>query len=284
MKIDLSVKIKLDQEHIAQTLGLLHRCSPSFSLRDAEVLCGSVSSSIDAYIVAKEAHIPFRKTHKELRDLWQLCNRSAPVAKRIKEKAHSLSEHALTVLAHKASFLFPKLLKIEFTTSTFHDWLNKAKKADLIWVLRVCIAERVFVADGRERGDRPQSRAHLEPRIMGYTRRGEKKRGNSVETSSVRPDTVTELRPDPMNIQTPPVGYQGNIGVDSLIMFLAVDWAIATGEHPLASQGSQEIFIAFIDMVFNWLEKPNPKKMLAAYIKTLKAPETRLELAITEKN
>lgn len=67
-------------------------------------------------------------------------------------------------------------------------------------------------------------------------------------------------------------------------MFLAVDWTIATGEHPLAGQGSQVVFVEFIDMVFNWLGKPQPKKMLAEYIEALKAPQNRLELAITEEN
>jgi len=271
-------------EHHSQILGLLRRCNPKFSLQDAEALCSAIKASVEAYHAIKEAHIPFRTTHKELRDLWQLCNRSDPVAKRIKAQASSLSEHALIVLGHKATYLFPKLLGIEFTTANFLEWLKKAKKAELVWVLRVCIGERVFVLEGRERGDHTQSRQYLEPRIMGYTRRGQKKGGSHDTEQSAEAGPEKELRPDPMNTHKPPVGYQGNIGVDSLIMFLAVDWAIATGEHPLAGQGSQAIFVAFIDMVFNWLERPHPKKMLAAYIKALEAPQNRLELAITEEN
>ena len=280
----LSSKILFDDEHFSQALGLLRLCDPNISLEIAKMLCSAVGASVEAYFAVRGSDIPFRKTHKELRDLWQLCNRSAPVAKRIKEKACSLSQHALTVLGQKASVLFPKLLGIEFTTPNFHHWLKKAKKAELVWILRVCIAERAFVLEGRERGDQAQSRPHLEPRIMGYTRRGEKKRGSNDGETPAEASASKELRPDPMNTHKPPAGYQGNIGVDSLIMFLAADWTIATGEHPLAGQGSQAIFVAFIDMVFNWLEKPHPKKMLAAYIKALEAPQNRLELAITEEN
>ena len=280
----MNQEIVLDGEHHAQTFAVLRRLNVELGPKDAELLCLAVKASLDAHFVTIKLRIPFRRTHKELRDLWQLCNRSDPVARRIKTKAHSLSEHALMVLGRKATVLFPKLLGIEFTPANFRAWIAKAKKAELVWVLRVCIAERVFVLEGRERGDQAQSQPHLEPRIMGYTRRGQKKGGSHAAETPAKKIAAKELRPDPMNIHTPPVGYQGNIGVDSLIMFLAVDWAIATGEHPLASQGSQEIFIAFIDMVFNWLEKPNPKKMLAAYIAALKAPEIRLEFATMEKN
>lgn len=168
-------KIVLDEEYYSQVLKLLHRYDAKFSLQNAQSLCSAVRASIEAYRVIKKTHIPFRTTHKELRDLWQLCNRSDPVAKRIKTAACCLSDHGFTILAHKASFLFPKLLGIEFTPRNFRNWVEKAKKAELMWVLRVCIAERVFVLDGRERGDQAQSRPHLEPRIMGYTRRGQKK-------------------------------------------------------------------------------------------------------------
>ena len=61
----------------------------------------------------------------------------------------------------------------------------------------------------------------------------------------------------------------------SLVMHLAIDWAIATGAQPLPGRSDHTGFGDLVHCVFDWVHEPSPDQALRRYWKEVEKSRSR---------
>jgi hypothetical protein len=112
---------------------------------------------------------------------------------------------------------------------------------------------RVISADGaelvsRSRGGGKRSKGRLEPLIFGHARGS-----NEGIQRGGRPNHNAQ---------------------DELVMFLAIDWSIATGTKPSPGRSDRNGFGDLVHSVFQWIDEPSPHQALRRYWEAVKSGQS----------
>jgi len=201
-----------------------------------------VEVSINAFI--KERHdseIPYRDAHRALRDLWLISIEDDPPVGQIRARIAALPKIGVDLLNMRASQVIPEIVETE--NDGFLSWAKDADPETLVQMIRVISADGAKRVS-RSRGRGKRSRARLEPLVFGQAR--------GASAGAVKG------------------GRPRHHPRDDLVMYLAIDWSIATGAKPLPGRSDQGGFGDLVHSVFQWLHEPAPDQALRRYWEAVK--------------
>ena len=194
-----------------------------------------IESSIVAFLKARADVRTRRQAHDALRDLWQLSYQEDVPVGQLRARLLNLPKLALDHLDLRACVMSPELFD---SVDGFLTWAQHADPTRLVEMIRMLNADGARLIS-RSRGRGKRSRARLVPVIFGQAR-GD---GGGVNTG----------------------GRPSQDARDTLVMYLAVDWTIATGTEPLPGRSDHAGFGDLVHSVFQWLHEPSPDQALRRY-------------------
>lgn len=196
----------------------------NYSLRTEtfDIFLKNIEASISYYFEIADDDQPLRKSHNALRKLWQICHGSDPPVGVIRKRVLALSGPAKDWLLQRGSARRTEFLGEEFSEAIFDKWVQTAKPSELVKVIKSLVSEGGMMLDGRK--DRRAKRI-FEPMIMGVVRG----KGDGLSKGG---------RPKPS-------------AADELVMYLAIDWAIATGKEPHNGRSDSEGFSGLVHQIFD---------------------------------
>jgi hypothetical protein len=213
-------------------------CTPEQGRR----LIEAVSCSMRAYDALVCGLVPFRELHDALADLWKLLAEDDPAIGLIRARVPKLPPEALKLMDRRAEWLWPKVFGQALSGGGVLDWSTSANPAELIRGLRLIIADGAAPVPGRRRPGGRQSRASMQPDILGVVRGSLENRSGS--TFNGRPP---------------------EIAADQLVMWLALDWLHATGQPPKPGRSDSTPFGNLVQHIFGWLRQDNASAAMRRY-------------------
>src|SRR5262249_44162151 len=150
-----------------------------------------------------------------------------------------LGQRASLALDFRAEILVPRLFPGENVKGGFMAWAKQAEDAKLVTALETLSADGAEIVKGRNRGENKRSRPRLEPRVLGLVRgSGQRK---------------------------PKGGRPSEDARQKLVMFLACDWQLATGQTLAVGRSDKSGFGDLVHSVFQWLGISDDPTEAAAY-------------------
>jgi hypothetical protein len=195
---------------------------------------GRIEASIRAFNDDTAGAIAFREKHNQLRELWLLAYSDAP-ASTIRDHVEKLPEVTMREIGRRAPNVISRLFPSETVSSWealggFRAWARRARDADLVRAVRVLTASGARWVPGRSRTGGKRSRPRVEPEIMGVVR------GAAGRHGSGRPRLEPYVR---------------------LVMHLAIDWHLCTGQSPQRGRSDFKGFGRLVYEIFGWLALPD---------------------------
>jgi len=159
----------------------------------------------------------------------------------LRARIKGLPRKAVEHMDRRAPIVIAHLFPTEPPVTRFQQWATDADPAMLIAATRALSAEGGRIVPGRSRGAGKRSKPRLEPRIMGEVRGAGAGRHRG--------------------------GRPTNEDHRTLIMHLALDWLLATGEPPKPGRSDGTGFGELAHNVFEWLTLPegSPAHALRQY-------------------
>ena len=229
--------IILTVEHRLWIIGCLRK-STKHNLKTEHQFADAVFSTITIWCSETAGDTPFRLQHDSLRSIWRLADAPDPQIGVIRSRLEQLPSASQAYLIRRARALWPRAM-LRKTNCNIVSWSRQAPSSRLISRLLATISEGGKIIPGRSRAKDKRSSPRFEPVIMGVARGNEPKarRGG-------RPAGNDELR---------------------LIAYLAVDWALTTGELPSRGRGSAPPFGDLVHHVFSWTTSSSAEQALRRY-------------------
>jgi hypothetical protein len=184
----------------------------------------NIRASVSVYLADSVGGPSPRQAHDILRKLWKLVNEPDPPIGLIRGRVKSLKGPSKAWLLQRGSARWASLVGGVFSETIFDNWLQSAAPPELVEVIKALVSEGGMMVEGRK--DRPPKRI-FEPMIMGVIRGS----GEGLSRGG---------RPKPS-------------ASDELVMHLAIDWTIATGEEPRNGRGDSEGFSGLVHRIFDIL-------------------------------
>ena len=213
-------------------------------------LIEAVSCSMRAYDALVSGPVSFRELHNALSDLWKLLAQDDPTVGLIRARVPKLPPEALKLMDRRADWLWPKIFGQALSGGGVLDWSATANPADLIRGLRLIIADGAAPVPGRRRPGGRQSRASIQPDILGVVR-GSLKNGSGSKFNGRPPERAA----------------------DQFVMWLALDWLHATGEPPKPGRSDRTPFGDLVGHVFSWLDLDNASSAMRRYWRSVTAQD-----------
>jgi hypothetical protein len=242
---------RLDDEQREQVRDCLKkaRISPAKPF-DLDKFVSKIESTIDYFRRAVPRAVPkarFREKHDILREIWILAQSRNPDPARLRKLLGRLRPQVtltdgagiLLELDSRAEILVPRLFPGEKVERGFLAWAGQADDAKLVTALEAISADGAQPVKGRSRGKGKRGRPRLEPRVLGLVRgSGQRK---------------------------PKGGRPSDDARQQLVMFLACDWLLATGQAPAGGRSDELGFGDLVHSVFQWLEISDDPTEAATY-------------------
>ena len=254
--------IELDAEQIDWLARLLANTTTSSSHALAPQLARAVSASMASYLEIAADTTGSRSLHNQLRRLWKLVDCDDPPIGQIRSQFRHLPVSAIAMVARRVAHIWPEL---QITNNeSIIAWSRAARAENLLKVLRVALADGGRIVQGRRRPGGQRSRPTLEPIILGIARGAQpaqnKRRGPAARSKADKPSPGPNGRPRATAEQT-------------LVAWLAIDWALATGSIPSPGRSDGKPFGDFVHNVFSWLDLNNAASCLRRYWKAVTLTE-----------
>jgi len=157
-----------------------------------------------------------RKIHDRLRALLRLVELPDPPVGQIRVRLKELPAEIIAEIEDRAGRRWPHLFGEAASEILCHRWLPDLPRDDLVAILQYSISYGGMIVPGRGRGSDRRSQPRFEPLIRGVVRGsafGKSARGEEA-------DAVANGRP------------RDDVALE-LISFLAMDYALATGQRPV---------------------------------------------------
>jgi hypothetical protein len=240
METDPAVHNRLDDEQRAQVRDCLEKEGLLLPPDRFERLIRGIEASI-IHFLATGPQETFREAHDALRELWELSRDDDPAIAVLRARIQGLPRKAVEHMDRRAPIVIAHLFPTEPPVTRFRQWAADADPAMLIAATRALSAEGGRIVPGRSRGGGKRSKPRLEPRIMGEVR------GAGAGRHRGGRPTKDDHR--------------------TLIMHLAIDWLVATGESPKPGRSEGTGFGELAHSVFQWLRLPegSPAHALRQY-------------------
>jgi hypothetical protein len=260
MESDQAVHYRLDDEQRAWVRDCLNKEALSLPPDRFERLIRGIEASI-VHFLATGPQGAFREVHDALRELWELSHDDAPAIAVLRARIQRLPRRAVEYVDRRVPTVFAHLsrteplFRTELQVTRFQQWAANAKPKMLIAATRVLSAEGARIVQGRSRGAGKRSNPQLEPMIMGEVRSAGAGRHRG--------------------------GRPRNKDHQTLIMYLAIDWLLATGEPPKPGRSEGTGFGELAHCVFQWLRLPegSPAYALRQYWGDVEKGKARPKLA-----
>jgi hypothetical protein len=198
----------------------------------------AVFSTIQIWTAEKADESSFRAQHDSLREIWQFALEPNPPIGQIRARLEALPTLSHNYLLRRARAIWPKAM-LRKRHCDISVWAQKAPKERLLSRLLTTITEGGVIIPGRRRGESKHSAPRFEPVIMGVARRS--------------------------NLEAPKGGRPAGDDEVRLIAYLAVDWALATGELPSKGRSSETPFGDLVHHVFSWVTNAKADQALRRY-------------------
>jgi hypothetical protein len=240
METDQAVHYRLDDEKRAQVRDCLNKEGLSLRPDRFERLIRGIEASI-IHFLATGPREGFREAHDALRKLWEMSRDDDPAIAVLRARIKGLPKKAVEYVDRRAPIVIAHLFPTEPPVTRFQQWAADADPTTLIAVTRVVSAEGGRIVPGRSRGAGKRSKPRLEPMIIGEVRGAGAGRHRD--------------------------GRPTNEDHRTLIMHLAIDWLVATGESPKPGRSGGTGFGELVHSVFQWLGLPegSPAHALRQY-------------------
>jgi hypothetical protein len=220
---------RLDDEARAQVRDCLKKARVSLPRDRFEPLIRGIETSIDNFRTTP-VQDPFREAHEALRQLWELSHEVDPSVFLLRNGIRTLPRRAVEYIDDRARIVSERLFPDEPPITRFQGWAINADPRKLLQATRVLSADGARFVEGRSRGAGKRSGYRREPVIMGETRGAE------------------------------PHNHRGGAPTKDaefdLVMFLAVDWWLATGHKPRPGRSDKTGFGDLVHSVFQLLRRP----------------------------
>jgi hypothetical protein len=229
---------RLDEDQRKELGSCLQAAQISLRAAEFQKLVQVIEDTIERFRDAK-AEGTFREARGELRKLWQLSHDDDPSVAALRARLVALPKEAIEQVGSRSRVVIPELFPgvtigdepfdpPQRLAARFLEWAAAAEGTKLVTALRVLSEEGARITKGRSRGGGKRSRLRLEPLILG------KVRGTGTRNhTGGRP---TEIRRH------------------ELVMHLALDWLLATGQEPEANRSDLGGFSSLVHRVFEWLQ------------------------------
>ena len=204
----------------------------------AATLASAISSSIAVFTAERAAADTFRTSHDDLHAIWALVVSTDPPIGLIRTRLLSLPAPARSHLERRAERLWPTLFGRSYSKADLEAWIRNADREVFLARLPHLLAEGAAVTVGRNRPSGRPSARRFEPIIMGVSR------GRASAGGHGRP------RRQP---------------ADNLVMYLAVDWLVVTGQTPATGRSEAKPFGELVHRVFDWLNLSGADQALRRY-------------------
>ena len=253
-----------NEETRNQIRDFLRRSGLAGTSAEVAALTAAISASIKTFRAEASEQPRFRPTHNTLRRLWQLTTREQPPVELIRQGTAGLSDAALRAFEPRAKRLWPMLLGQDFRRDAFRSWVMTADGDKLVRILRVCIADSAMPLPGRRRAGGRQSRARLEPTIMGVVR---------------RIPQGASYQPPPGNV---PNGRPRAEPADNLVLSLALSFGAIMGKPPTPgrSDGQDNEFANLVHAIFDWFDVSSAEQTLRRFWARVECERARTMLGL----
>jgi len=230
---------RLDDEQRKWVHGCLKKADIPFGERfDLDGFVSRIEGTIDQFRRAVPRRI-FREEHDALREIWLLTHKTDPNPARMRRLLSRLGRRARLALDCRAEIVIPRLFPGESVKGGFLAWAKQAENAKLVTALEALSADGGEIVKGRSRGEDKRSRPRLEPRVLGFVRGSAQRQ--------------------------PKGGRPSEDARQQLVMFLACDWQLATGQTPAVGRSDKSGFGDLVHSVFQWLEISDDPTEAATY-------------------
>jgi hypothetical protein len=222
----------------AELCNVVRHCLSTDGLKlsqgDFAKLIVRIEASIHAFDNDDADRMTFRDKHDRLRELWLSTYSHAPVAD-IRDRLEKLPAMVMEEIDRRAPYVISRLFPSHSVVSWqalggFRVWARQASDDDLMRAVRVLTASGARWVKGRSRSGGKRSRPRVEPDVMGVVR------GAASTHGSGRPRLEPNVR---------------------LVMHLAIDWLLCTGQFPKRGRSDFKGFGKLIYEVFGWLAPPD---------------------------
>jgi hypothetical protein len=215
----------------------------------APVLAGAVAATMSQHVAMIRAPgytMPERQIEDRLRVLWRLVEQPDPPVGPIRRLLRQLPERILREIEERAERLWPIYFGAPAPSAPTIGWFVDVPAERLLKILQPCISNGGMIVPGRRRDSGRRSRSRFEPMIRGIVR-------GSKPSSRLTPATANAG------------GRPRDDDALGLIAFLAMDWALATGERPMPGRSDEKPFGDLVHHVFGWLGLPEATGALRRY-------------------
>ena len=234
-----SFVFRLDDEHRSRISDCVRKDGIQLNYRGNIDFARNIETSIVTFLKAKaNTRESYRQARNALRDLWRLSHEADDdiSVRLLRARLPRLPKLALDYLDMRARLTSPELFdSVDFA---FLAWAEKADAEKLVEMIQILSVDGARLVS-RSRGRGKRSRARLEPLIWGQAGGA----GGGANKG----------------------GRPSHDARDTLVMHLAVDWAIATSAEPLPGRSDHAGFGDLVHSVFQWLHEPSPDQALRRY-------------------
>jgi hypothetical protein len=241
-----SIEFKLDQEHRARLSDCLRKDTIQLGPEAEAAFAANIEASIDVFQELKSIlEITHRRKHEALRAAWKLVWEDDVSPGQLRARLCGLPKQVTEFLQARARQMIPELADV--AGYDFSQWVRDADPENLKNVVRLISADGAKSVT-RSRGPGKRSSARLEPLIFGNAR------------------DATE--------EAPEGGRPRHDARDALVMYLAIDWSLASGAKPSPGRSDHTGFGDLVHCVFQWIDEPSPDQALRRYWEKVKAEQS----------
>jgi len=218
-------KFELNDEHRSQVRDCLRHAASKISDLQFEKLVSGISASIKRF-QTRDPDETGRTVHDSLRELYFLADRQDPPIGQIRAFIANLSPRATRYIEDRAEIFFQRVYPEYPFEGNFKSWAASVPPTTLIDAVMSVTATGGQIVLGRSRGDGKRSKSRYEPRIYGAVRGAD-----SEPRRNGRPQEWGRLE---------------------LVMHLAHDWCLCTGQFPDLRRSDRSGFGNLVHSVFQW--------------------------------
>jgi hypothetical protein len=223
-----------------------------------EDLAGAVAASINQYRsqTAAPGHgLTAREIHDRLRALFRLAELPDPPVGQIRARLKELPAEVLAEIEERAERRWSLCFDEPAPPNLAPGWVADPPKDRLVAILPSSISYGGRFAPGQLRKSGRRSRPHYEPMIHGVVRRAR----------STSQSATGELTAGGAEIGGLANGRPRDDDTLEFISFLAMDFALATGQRPVPGRSDRTPFGGLVHQVFGWLVLPDATGALRRY-------------------
>jgi hypothetical protein len=196
-----------------------------------------------------------REIHDRLRRLFRLAEQPDPPVGQIRAPLKEMPPEIRAEIEERAERRWPVYFGEPAPTNLPPGWLADLPKDRILAILPRSIPWGGMMVPGQLRKSGRRSRPHYEPMIRGVVRR----------SGSISKSATGELTSGGAATGGLANGRPRDDDALELISFLAMDFALATGQRPVPRRSDRTPFGDLIHQAFGWLGLPDATGALRRY-------------------